>query len=171
MKLWLLDADVIIDLLSFGLFDTLIERHEVYAATTVINEIKSYRNDGEKVPLNFRGLYVETGKVKELNADAKEIDKHVISKMPPMWRQTIDMGEIESLAVLIKEEELVFCSCDAAAIRALPFLGASERGISVENLINSSGLKKVQLDDKHTEEYFKNNLNIGKERWIQNFSA
>jgi len=171
LRLWLLDADVIIDLLSLGLFDTLVDRHEIFAGQSVIDEVKSYWNDRSKVLINFRRQYIESGRVKELSATASEIDKLVISKMPSLWVNTIDIGEIESLAILVKEEELVFCSCDAAAIRALPFLDASERGISLENLIASSGLKKVTLDVKHTEAYFQNNLKIGKERWIENFES
>ena len=175
LKLWLLDADVIIDLLSLGLFDTLVERHEIFVGTTVISEVKSHKKsywaDRSKVPVNFRTQYIDSGKVKELNSTASEIDNLVVSKMPKLWVNTIDIGELESLAILIKEENLVFCSCDAAAIRALPFLDASERGISLENLISSAGLKKVQLDVKHTEQYFQNNLKIGKERWIQNFET
>lgn len=170
MKLWLLDADAIIDLLSFGLFDTLIERHEVYAASTVIDEVKSYRQGNEKIRINFREIYVESGRIKEREAVSSELDE-VLSKFPAIWKQTLHAGEIESLAILIKEESLILCSCDAATIRALPFLDASERGISVEKLIQLSGLTKAALDIKHTEVYFQNNLNIGKERWIQDFKG
>jgi len=175
LKLWLLDADVVIDLLSLGLFDTLVERHEIFVGTSVIAEVKSHRksywDDRSKVPVDFREQYIESGRVKEFNATASEIDKLVISKMPKLWVNTIDIGEIESLAILIKEDDLVFCSCDAAAIRVLPFLDASDRGISLENLITSAGLKKVRLDVKHTEKYFQNNVKIGKERWMQNFKT
>lgn len=171
MKLWLLDADVIIDLLSLGLFDTLVGRHEIFAAQSVIDEVKSYWNDRIKVIINFRAQYIASGRVKELNATASEVDKLVILKMPPLWVSTMHMGEIESLAILTKEEDMVFCSCDAAAIRALPFLDVAERGISLENLIASTGLKKVKLAAKHTEAYFQTNLKIGKERWIENFES
>lgn len=175
MKLWLLDADVIIDLLSLGLFDTLVDRHEITVAKSVIQEVKSYNkiygDDSSYTPIDFRGQYVTSGKVKELDATAIETDDLVILKMPPLWVNTIDIGEIESMAILLKEEELTFCTCDTSAIRALPFLDASERGISLENLIAQSGLKRVELDNKHTEEYFQNNLKIGKERWIHNFEA
>ncbi|HDZ02498.1 MAG TPA: hypothetical protein ENH52_13770 [Nitrospirae bacterium] len=173
MKLWLLDADVIIDLMSLALFDTLVERHEIFVATSVIKEVKSHKksywDDRSKVLINFREQYIESNKIKELDATASETDELVTSKMPPIWADTIHIGEIESLTILIKEDELMFCSCDAAAIRVLPFLDASERGISLENLIASSGLKRVKLATKHTEKFFQNNLKIGKERWIENF--
>ena len=175
MKLWLLDADVIIDLMSLGLFDTLVDRHEIYVATSVSNEVKSHKksywDDKSKVSISFREQYIENERIKELDATVSETEELVTSRMPPLWVNTIHMGEIESLTILKKEEELIFCTCDAAAIRALPFLDASERGISLENLIAQSGLKKVKLDIKHTEEYFQNNLKIGKERWIEDFKV
>ena len=43
MRLWLLDADVIIGLLSLGLFDTLVARHDISVAQSVIDEVKSYK--------------------------------------------------------------------------------------------------------------------------------
>ncbi len=171
MKLWLLDADVIIDLLSLGIFDSLVERHDIYVATIVIDEVKSYKKDGVKQYIDFRAEYINTGRIKEQSAYAAEIDEQVLSNLPPIWQGTLNSGELESLAILKKNEDLIFCSCDAATIRALPFLDVSERGISVENLIKNSGLKQMSLEVKHTEEYFKNNLEEGKVRWIQHFKS
>jgi len=170
LKLWLLDADVIIDLLSFELFDTLVTRHEVYTASTVINEVKSYKKEGQKERIDFRQRYIQTGRVWELTARVEEI-KDVLSSMPSLLKQTLHAGELESLALLKREEELIICSCDAATIRALPFLDASERGISVEKLIATCGLKKVNLQARHKEEYFQSNLAIGKQQWISNFKG
>jgi hypothetical protein len=104
--LWLLDADVIIDLLSLNILDNLVNIHKVFAASTVINE-----------------------------------------------------------------ESLTFCSCDAAVIRILPVLDISHRGISVETLLKSSGLQSSNLKDRHTEQYFKNNLDIGKKNKIYFFNS
>ncbi|GBE38792.1 hypothetical protein BMS3Bbin08_01404 [bacterium BMS3Bbin08] len=170
MKLWLLDADVIIDLLSAGIFDDLVERHEVYTATIVIGEVKSFYSSGEKKLINFRTLYVDNGKVKELTANAGEIND-ILLKIPSLWRGALHAGELESLAILSREEDLIFCSCDALPIRTLPFLDASEKGISIEKLIKISGLKRIELEAKHTEEYFQNNLSIGKVRMVENFKS
>jgi hypothetical protein len=168
LKLWLLDADVIIDLLSCGLFDTLVTRHEVYTASTVIDEVKSYKKEGRKEKINFRQQYIQTGRLYELTASVEDVND-VLSSMTSLWKQTLHAGELESLALLKRNEELIICSCDAATIRALPFLDASERGISVEKLIATCGLKKVHLKARHKEKYFQNNLAIGKQRWIQSF--
>lgn len=170
MKLWLLDADVIIDLLSLDVFDKLARSHEVNVASTVIEEIKSYTKSGTKHRIDFRVQYVENGLVKECSASPDEI-KTILDKIPAHSHETIDPGELESFAVLAREEDMTFCSCDAAAIRTLPILDLSNKGISVENLLRSSGLQRTDLKDRHTEQYFKNNLAIGQEIKIYLFKT
>jgi hypothetical protein len=50
----LLDADVIIDLLGFNLFDSLLNANEVYVCSTVVDEIKTYKDQGIMTNINFR---------------------------------------------------------------------------------------------------------------------
>ncbi len=168
MKLWLLDADVIIDLLSLDVFDRLANSHEIFAASTVIDEVRFFKRSDEKHSVDLQQQYVSNGIVKELSASPDEI-KEVLTKLPAINHENIDPGELESLAILSREEGLIFCSCDAAAIRALPFLDLSDRGISVESLLKSSGLQRSGLKDRHTDQYFKGNLAIGQENKIYLF--
>ena len=112
MKLWLLDADVIIDLLSFERFDTLVTRQKIYAASTVIEEVKSYKKEGQKERINFRQQYIQTNRVYELTAPVEDVN-NVLSSMTSLWKQTLHAGELESLALLKRNEELIICSCDA----------------------------------------------------------
>lgn len=168
MKLWLLDADVIIDLLSLNSLDSLVKNHKVFAASTVIEEVKFFKRNHEKVSIDFRKHYVANGLLNELSASIDEI-AGILDQIPDNARDTIDAGELESLAILIKEESLIFCSCDSAVIRILPILNISERGISVEKLLKSSGLQSSDLKERHTEHYFQNNLAIGKKNKIYSF--
>ncbi len=169
MKLWLLDADVIIDLLSLNLFDKLIKNHKVFTGSTVIGEIKSFKRSNERQSIDLRQKYIENGLIKELSASAEEIKK-VLSKFPKNNRDTIHTGELESLAILVREHNLIFCSCDATAIRTRPILGLTDRGISVEKLLKLSGFTQSSLKERHTEEYFKNNLTIGQQEKTYYFS-
>jgi hypothetical protein len=66
---------------------------------------------------------------------------------------------------------LFFCTCDAAAIRTLPHLDISERGISAEKLLKQSGLLKPGLKDRHTEKYFKSNIAVGQEQKIYSLKS
>jgi hypothetical protein len=56
-----------------------------------------------------------------------------------------------------------------ASIKILPLLNLSEAGISAEKLLETSGLSRSDLQPKHTEEYFKANLEIGQREKIYNF--
>jgi hypothetical protein len=168
LKLWLLDAEIIIDLLELNVFDTLVRRAEIFTSETVAGEVISYQQGSNRIAIDFKAIYVRTAKVIIRSASVDEINA-IRSILPGLRREGIDLGELESLAVLQKESSLTFCSCDAAAIRALPFIGCSERGISAERLFQLSGVSSSHIKDRHKEDYFQNNLRIGKELKIQNF--
>jgi hypothetical protein len=100
--------------------------------------------------------------VKEALASAEEL-REIVKALPEIKREGLHPGELESIAILLREEGLTFCSCDAATIRALPLFDLAERGVSTEALLRKSGLLKPGLLERHTEEYFRNNLRIGQE--------
>jgi len=169
LKLWLLDADVIIKLLELDVFDRLADKHELHVAATVVDEVKYYRRDGQKVQVDFRSAYVASGRVVEATATVAQMQE-VIDRLPLLKQQVIHAGELESLAVLVQREDLTLCTFDAAAIRTLPFLDASDRAVSAERLLQSSGLKLSpghRLDARLTEEYFRSNLEHGQLEFIQ----
>lgn len=165
LRLWLLDADVIIDLLGFDVFDKLVKIHEVHVASAVVGEVLHFKRDGEKYSVDFRQTYVDPGRVKEVSASVEELGE-IVKRLPPIKRDGLHPGELESIAILVREEELTFCCCDAASIRILPLFDLSERGISTEALLRQSGLLKPGLQARHTEEYFRNNLRIGKQEHL-----
>lgn len=168
MKLWLLDADILIDFLSLDILAKLVKIHEVYAASSVIEEVKYFKRRGKKYPVFFREDYIKTGLIREFSASPEEASA-LLSKFPRISHFTLHSGEIESLAGLIRENSLIFCTCDAATIRTLPFLDLEERGISAEELLKQSGLFRPGLHDRHTEIYFRANIAIGKEQKIYQF--
>jgi hypothetical protein len=169
LKLWLLDADVIIDLLGLNIFDKLLVHHEIHAASTVIDEVKFYIRNNQRTPIAFRKDYVvDNRRIYEVSASVEEVQDTLL-KLPISRRDTLHAGELESLAVLLRKTDLTFCTCDAATIRALPFFSLSERGISVETLLKKSGLSQSGLIDRHTEAYFENNLSIGQRNKMEQF--
>jgi hypothetical protein len=169
LKLWLLDADVIIDLFGLDVFDRLLKRHEVYVASTVIDEVRFYIRAGQKTAIGFRQNYVVNNKlINEVSATTEEIQQ-VLTRLPTTHRDSLHTGELESLAILLRDIDLIFCSCDAATIRALPLLDLSERGVSVESLLRTSGLSRSDLRERHADAYFKNNLSIGQQEKVRHF--
>lgn len=134
-----------------------------------MNEVKYYKRNAQKVQVDFRQVYIISGRVREDTATVEDMQR-LIGRLPPLKQQAIHSGEIESLAVLMQQEELTLCTFDSMAIRTLPFIDASERAISAERLLQSSGLSLSpgkRLDDRLSEEYFRSNLDIGKREFIQ----
>ena len=171
MKYWILDADVIIDLLSINVFDRLSKQSSVqlYAASTVIDEVRFYNNEDQKASINLRDAYVSNNFLIEQSASLKEI-QDIRQSLPTLMRDSLHSGELETLAILRREENLVLCCCDAAAIRVLPFLDLTSRCISLEKLLISSGLKRSNLKPRHTDEYLQNNIRIGQKAKIYNMN-
>jgi hypothetical protein len=159
-----------IDFLSLDVLDALAAHHEVLASSTVIDEVKFFRKGGIKHGVDFRRRYVASNIVRELSAAPAET-KEILLKLPQIFRDTLDAGELESLAILYREKDLIFCSCDAAAIRTLPFLDLSDRGISAESLMKDSGLPRKGLKLNHTDEYFIGNLRRGQEEKVYSFKT
>jgi hypothetical protein len=65
--------------------------------------------------------------------------REILLELPQIFGDTLDAGELESLAIPYGEKDLIFCSCDAAAIPRLPFLDLSDQGISAEKLMKDPG--------------------------------
>jgi hypothetical protein len=165
LKLWLLDADVIIDLLAANAFNQLVEIHDVHVAETVANEVKYYKVRGKKIRLDFKAEYVETDKVKCLSVSVNSYSR-LIQTLPASIYQGMDDGEQESLAALLENLDLIFCTCDKAAIMSLPFLNCEDRGISTERLLRESGVTASIIHEKNTEKYFRDCLGEGQARKI-----
>lgn len=173
MKLWLLDADVIIKLLEINVFDRLVAMHELHVASTVVDEVKFFRRGGQKFQINFRQQYIETCRVTETTATPEEM-QNVLRRLPPLRQQAVHAGEIESLAVLVRQEELTLCTFDSAAIKTLPFLDVTERAVSAERLLHTSGLTLspgYKLDPRLTEEYFRSNVEQGLREFVYSHSG
>lgn len=173
MKLWLLDADVIIKLLEIDVFDKLVAMHDLHVASTVVDEVKHYKRAGRKILVDFRAQYIDSQRVNETSATPDEMQE-VLKRLPALRRQGIHAGETESLAVLVRQEELTMCTFDSAAIKTLPFLDVTERAISAEGLLRTSGLTLspgYKLDPRLSEEYFRSNIEQGLREFVYSHSG
>lgn len=109
---------------------------------------------------------VKLGKIKEISATLAEMEslRGVFDKG---FVQGLGDGELEALA-LIKSNRIgdaLFCTADAAAIRALAMLGHSDLGISMEILLKKTGLQK-SLDKQFTDKFFRENRIVGQQNRI-----
>lgn len=83
-----------------------------------------------------------------------------------VFQEELHDGEKEALVCLQKQEDLLLCTCDHAAIKALALLDLSAQGLSFENLLKKTGINK-KLEFKHTEKRFKRYLSEGSIMRIQ----
>jgi delta 1-pyrroline-5-carboxylate dehydrogenase len=106
----LLDADIIIDLHKFGIWDTIAKRNEILIPSTVLRREAYYYEDelGYKHSIE---LLNEAGKTfTEASATVKEIFdfKH---KFVRFIEEELDPGETEALKILNDRDDCSFCTC------------------------------------------------------------
>ncbi len=159
-KLVLLDADVIIDLHALGLFERILNGYEVQVTKTVLGEAREFKSGGKRTKIDIRDRIrvIEGIGVDHLKAIQREARDA---------RLGIDPGELESIAYLTINEEIIFCTCDKAAIKLISFVNLEERSISIEKALRNIGYTVKNLYPRHWEKTFKGSVQDGKSLRIQ----
>ena len=160
-KLLLLDADVIMDLHTLGLFEKITKAYEVSVTRTVVDEAQYFKRGGNKHKIDIGGSVtviddVDIESLKEIQVEAKES------------QLGIDPGELESIAYLSTvEEKVTFCTCDKAAIKLISYMKLETKSISVEKAVKEAGYHEKNLFPRHFEKMFKECVEDGKARRVQ----
>ena len=157
LKYLLLDADVTIYLHEIDLWKAFAKRFNVFFSGTVANkEVVFYPDSkGNRIPINLK-----SEKITILEMDAVKAYNGVYSVIDKSTGPGLEMGEIESLALLTEKENshLSFCSGDKGAIKAACLLGIKDRIISLEEALIKGGMKrniKRHFTKKHMKEWKK----------------
>jgi len=163
----LLDADVIIDLHKFEVWEHIIKQNEILISSTILRREVYYYVDDFGFKHNI-DLVKEAGRsFAEVSVKAEDLISFK-QKFERFILEELDPGELESLKILDDREDCSFSTCDKAAIKVIALLGKREKGLSFEKLLKSSGISK-NLEYKHTEHYFKKYLDEGSILRIQRF--
>jgi len=159
-RLLLLDADVIIDLHTLDLFEKILKTYDVYVTRTVLGEAQYFRKAGYQEKIGIAG--------KVTIIDVAPEDLNLVRIEAKEARRGIDAGELEAIAYLnTAEEDLMFCTCDKAAITLVSYMGLEERSASVEKIVKSVGHHKKNLFPRHLDKMFKECVKEGKALRIQ----
>ncbi|MBU0734696.1 MAG: hypothetical protein KKG10_11160, partial [Proteobacteria bacterium] len=131
-KLLLLDADVVIDLHTLGLFRKISKAYDVCLTRSVFEEARYYKKNRAKIKIDIKDAAiiedVDLERLKKVQREAKEA------------RLGIDPGEFMSIAYLTQaEEEMTFCTCDRAAIKLLSYMELEQKSVSLENALGTTG--------------------------------
>jgi len=158
-KLLLLDADVIIDLHTLGLFGKISKAYNICLTRDVFEEARYYKKDGTKIDIDIKDVVI----IK--NVDLESLRK--VQREAKEGRLGIDPGETTSIAYLIQTEEITFCSCDQAAIKLISYMGLEQKSISLEKALKTTGYHEKKLYPRHLEKTFRAAVNEGKTLRIQ----
>ncbi len=160
-RLRLLDADVVIDLHSLGLFEKMCRAYEVYVTQEVYEEATYFKKGGSKNSINI------AGKVTVIkNVELEGLEK--VEKEAKEARLVIDPGESTSIAYINQtDEKMTFCSCDKAAIKLISYMELDQKTISLERALRDIGYHKRNLYPRHYEKTFKTAVNEGKTLRVQ----
>jgi hypothetical protein len=92
---------------------------------------------------------------------------HVLKNFDGVFLQRMDSGEAEALAILLSrpDQEILFCTADGPAIRALAMLDMSHRGISFEIALRRCGLSR-RVPRELSESFFGSQLEKGRRNRI-----
>jgi hypothetical protein len=159
-NLLLLDADVIIDLHSLGLFEKMSKSYSLYVTQEVLTEAKFYKRRNQKIPIKMgkRATVIDDVKVEHLGEVRKEAREA---------RLAIDLGESTSIAYLLQEDKNIsLCLCDKAAIKLMAYINLESNAISLEKALKNAG-HYFKLYPRHAESSFKKCIKEGKVLRIQ----
>lgn len=166
LNIVLLDADVVIDLHRFNIWNQIVSKHKIYISSTILRSEVYFYEDNQRVKHSIDLLKNVESKFSEISISADELQEFLF-QFDPVFKAEIHIGEIEALKILQDNKDFLFCTTDKVAIKAIALLGKGEQGISFEKLLKSSGINK-SLEFKHTEKYFKKYLREGSIMRIQN---
>jgi hypothetical protein len=159
-KLLLLDADVVIDLHSLGLFDKICKSYSVHVTREVLREAKYYKKKNRKIPIQIE-------KRVSIIKDVRVESLAIVQREAKEARLAIDAGEATSIAYILQAEtDMFLCLCDKAAITLMSFLVLEERAISLEKALREAG-HRSKLYPRHLESTFKTCIKEGKTLRIQ----
>lgn len=160
-KLLLLDADVVIDLHSLGLFEKICRAYDVYVTQEVYGEATYFKKGGSKNPINIADKVIV---IKDVELEGLE----KVEKEAKEARLVIDPGESTSIAYINQTEgKMIFCSCDKAAIKLISYMELEQKSVSLERALRGIGYHKRNLYPRHFEKTFKAAVNEGKALRIQ----
>ena len=159
-KLLLLDADVIIDLHTLGLYEKISKAYDICLTRNVFEEARYYKKDGAKIVIDIKDVTiienVDLESLRKVQMEAREA------------RLGIDPGESTSIAYLSQaQEEITFCTCDQTAIKLIAYMELEQKAISLEKALQSTGYHEKKLYPRHLEKIFKAAVEEGKTLRIQ----
>ena len=161
----ILDANAIIELFTLEIWDQFIELVDVTTSDSILNEVDFYKTKhGEIIPIDKQRL----NRIVINNPEIEDL-RNIVELFDDFFLQSIHEGErgiISFLNANKYEDDYKLCAGDGVVIKCLALLDMSERGISLESVLNQIGLTK-HLRGHFRDQFFRDCLKIGVRERIQ----
>jgi len=172
----LLDAGPIIKLFELGIWNTFIQRCDVTVSKIVANQAKYASQELQDIRIDLEP-YQDKGLIQILDTGSS-VAKALLDKLPKSYADIVHDGEKETLAFLINSpEDWKVCAADKAVFRILGYLGRSEQGLSLEEILDAIGLQpgvnwnnvgpKNRKWWRYSKKFREANTELGKRDFIQ----
>lgn len=140
LRFLLLDANIVIQLFEFGLWDNVLDKSEILLARTVADkEAEFFFVNDEQHVIDFT-VDIAANRISVVDVAPTDVKKF-IDRFDPTYFEKLDPGEAESLAYLEGSgDPCLICSSDAIVFRVLAQLDRAEQGISLEEVLQKIGL-------------------------------
>ncbi len=154
LKLLMLDACIVIKLHQMDRWDSLLERCDIHLSQVVVDESISEPDNengyGDTIDLQPA---IDDGRVSVFEVSVTEL-REFRRRFDANYMQDLDPGEAASLVHLTREQqEYLLCSADAIVFRVLGNMNLGEQGISLEEVLNRSGIGVNDLPWQYTKEF------------------
>ena len=142
-NLLLLDANVVIELFRQDIWERVIEQCDVYLSRTVAEQEALFYEPEDAEKQYFDVLpYAEAGRITVFDVTPSQVSKFR-DRFDPSYAAKLDAGETESLIYLLgATDDALICSADGIVYRVLANMLQSDRGVSLEEVLDRLGLSR-----------------------------
>lgn len=140
-RLLLLDANVVIYLFELGIWQQVAERCRLVLAQAVVDEAHFFERDGDRFEIDW-AEWIRTTAIEIRSVPAAVVQAYC-NRFEPTYYEKLDPGEAESLVILDREPEARICSADKIVWRVLGNTNQSDRGVSLEEILQQIGLTRA----------------------------
>jgi hypothetical protein len=161
LKIIIPDAQVVIDLHRVSLWKPVTQAFAIGVTPIILQESRFYKDDqGQKHPIHLQND-IAAKLIREIETSIEQI-KLLHSLLLPTIHSPLDEGELEAIAFLKsqKQDDYLFCSGDALAIKYIGALGLKHRAISLQKLLEQRNIK-ARLERKYSDHVFEKMVGEG----------
>ncbi len=153
LKLLILDANEVIQLFESGLWQSVLARCEIHLSRIVAEDEVKYYHGTRADQLIDISQDIEAGSVQVFDLTPSELEQFR-EQFDSLYLERLDPGEAESLAHMARSrEEFLISSGDAIVYKVLGNLNRGHQGISLEEVLQKTGLSQSKLPRQYTKQF------------------